>query len=66
MKLSTTIIPTVEVTKQEQHELWEALKTNPEQIICGKKLRHWNTNDGNNEMLLEGEDFYRAVVTIKN
>lgn len=65
MKLSTAIIQTIEATKEEQQALWDALKANPKQTLCGKNLRHWNTNDGNNEVLLEGEDFYRPFVTIK-
>lgn len=62
MKLSTVTIPSVEMTRQEYEESWDNFwgKT-----IEGKKITHWNQNDGNNELLLEGEQTYRVVVITK-
>lgn len=62
MKLTTITIPAVEMTRDEYHDHWDR----PWELrIEGKRVLHWNQNDGHNEILLEGEDTYRAVV-IKN
>ena len=54
MQLATMSIPTVEMTRDEEDALWDAAqKTRP--LVCGRPLRHWDTHDGQNVMLLEGE-----------
>lgn len=39
----------------------EVIKT-----IGGRKIAHWITTDGNNELRLEGEEFYRQVIIKRN
>ncbi len=60
MKLSTVEIPTIEMSKEEHNLLWHSALYDTK--ICGKQLVSWITNDGCNEMLLEGETIYRAVI----
>lgn len=65
MKLDTIIEKTLVVvmTREEHFKLWESVSEN--QHICGKKLIHWLTDDGCDEMLLEGETSYRRVIIIE-
>ena len=63
MKLSTAIINTIEMTREEEHALWNTAMD--DRVICGKKVKHWLTDDGHNSILLEGETSYREVVRIK-
>ena len=63
MKLTTITLPSIEMTRQEENELWENwgdMSKRP--LIEGKKPRLWNTSDGHNEIQLEGENFFRLVV----
>lgn len=59
MKLTTTVIEIVEMTQQEENELWDASPT--ERKVCGKAVLQWNVSDGQNWMRLEGENFGREV-----
>ena len=69
MKLSTKLIQTIEITGDEYDALWVQYFDTPRKErniqICGKRLLDWNRDDGNNDMLLEGEDFYRPVYVIE-
>ena len=54
------------MTKEEEKKCWRHfLNRQPENAsytIDGKKILDWNTDDGGNGILLDGEDFYRQVV----
>lgn len=69
MKLSTKLIQTIEMTQDEENALWDELTKKPREErdiqICGKRLRRWDTDDGRNQMWLEGENFYRPIYIIK-
>jgi hypothetical protein len=60
MKLTTVSIPAVEMTLDEQHTFWHAWRSTVV-LIEGKKIVDWDTDDGNNAILLAGETSYRAV-----
>ena len=60
MKLTTVTIPAIEMTQKEENALWDIQY--PNRFVEGKRVHLWNTRDGNNEIQLEGEDFYRVVV----
>lgn len=62
MKLSTQIVQTIEMTRQEENDLWDTPIEKME--IGGKRAVRWDTADGRNEILLEGEDFYRPIVIV--
>lgn len=61
MKLSTVTIPSAEMTREDEHRMWHEPNKHS---IESKKILDWNTDDGHNELRLEGEDFYRVVVVI--
>jgi hypothetical protein len=61
MKLTTITIPAIEMTQKEEDELYWHMPYQ-QRFVCGKKVIRWNTDDGNNLMLLEGETVYRQVV----
>ena len=63
MKLTTITIPAIEMTWQEEQSLWESKSLGYDIFVDGKKVIHWNTSDGNNEMLLDGETIFRTIVT---
>jgi hypothetical protein len=58
MTKTTVTIPAIFMTKEEEHELW------PKGREEWKKhdIRDWNTSDGRNEILFEGEMCYRVVI----
>lgn len=59
MNLATITIFTIEMTRAEYEENWEF----PWRItVAGKKVLDWDQDDGDNQILLEGETSYRAVV----
>lgn len=69
MKLTTITCPAVELTKAEESELWEAYRDfkcgiPPCPTIEGKRITMWHTDDGENQILLEGESVFRQVVTV--
>jgi hypothetical protein len=68
MKLSTKLIQTVEITQEEEDDLWPKYFDAPREernvLICGKRLLDWRREDGHHDMHLEGEDFYREVDVI--
>jgi hypothetical protein len=70
MNLSTKLIQTVEITQDEENDLWPKYFDTPRGercvLICGKRLVDWRREDGHHDMLLEGEDFYRAVCIIES
>lgn len=63
MKLTEITIHAIELTPEEEGEVWERYW---EKTIGGRKIVHWITSDGNNELRLEGEDFYRQVIINRN
>ncbi len=63
MKLTTVTIPAVEMTRKESNSLWNTSLN--ERFINGIKVKDWNTDDGNNDILLEGETAYRVVAIIE-
>lgn len=62
MKFSTKTIETIEMTREEEDALWNAPRN--ERTVCGRKVAHWFTDDGNNDILLDGETSYRAVIIV--
>lgn len=67
MKLSTMVVTTIEMTRDKEDSLWinqEKLKSENKFEICGKKILVWETGDGNNCMLLEGEKYFRQIVIV--
>lgn len=62
MKLSTRVIIVIEMTSEEHRALWYTDKEN--RVVLGKKVQHWLTDDGNDEMLLEGETTYYPIVIV--
>ena len=60
MKFSTKTIETIEMTRDEEDALWNTPRN--ERTVCGRKVAHWFTDDGNNDILLDGETSYRAVI----
>lgn len=65
MKLSTAIIQTIEMTRDEEDRLWDSYLARTGPIsICNKRIANWDTGDGNNAIHLEGEHFYRQVKII--
>ena len=60
MKLTTITIPAVEMTQKEEDNLW--FTSREQRIVEGKKVKIWSTNDGRNELLLEGELYFRVIV----
>lgn len=63
MKLSTVVINTIEMTREEEEALWNTEADL--QSVCGKPVKHWLAYDGQNEILLLGETTYRSVVIVK-
>lgn len=66
MKFNTMIINTIEMTYDESNQLWTDRQAGKEALVCGKRLIRWFTNDGENSMHLEGEDFVRQVIILDN
>lgn len=67
MKLSTMVVNTIEMTQTEEDRLWnsrEELRVIGEFGILGQKILNWETGDGQNCMLLEGEKTFRQIVII--
>ncbi len=62
MTLSTATIQTIEMTQEEENTLWDTFYTEPRPLVCGKVPLQWDTNDGRNLMLLEGEKSFRTIV----
>jgi len=69
MKITKIEIEVVKMTKEEEHSLWDEFnKSNWGEgypvYVCGNKLVNWNTDDGNNLLLLEdknGKEFYIGI-----
>jgi hypothetical protein len=59
---TTVAIPAVELTKEQEHELWNM---SPEEQKSVHGIQHWSLSDGRNDILFVGEDFYRVVVRPK-
>ena len=67
MKLSTMVVNTIEMTQEEENSLWnsrEELRLVGKFGILGKKILNWETGDGQNCMLLEGEKTFRQIVIV--
>jgi len=62
MKLSTMVVNTIEMTQNEENCLWR-IAHEPFKVL-GKEVIRWDTHDGNNCMLLEGEKTFRQIVII--
>lgn len=72
MTKSTKVVNTIEMTKEEYSLLWERCQEIGERcetraeaidaISCELGFTHWCTNDGNDALLMNGEDFYRDIV----
>lgn len=62
MKFSTQVIKTIEMTQAESNSLWEM--PHDSTFVLERKVRHWDTNDGNNLIQLEGDTFYHEVVIV--
>jgi hypothetical protein len=63
MKRSTRTIEVIEMTKTEEYILWNTPAE--ERTVLGKKVKHWLTDDGNNDILLEGETTYLPIERVK-
>lgn len=60
MKLTTVTMPAVEFeSAQEEDRMWRNYHKHK---IAGKRILHWETSDGKNQLLLEGEKTYRLVI----
>jgi len=61
MEISEETVVTlgIRMTRAEERELWNTPRT--KRRVCGMRVVHWLTDDGNNEMLLEGETVYRHI-----
>ena len=60
MTKSTRVIEVIEMTREESDRIWgdwDAYRKHG--------IRNWNTADGNNEIQLEGEDFFRPVCYVE-
>lgn len=63
MRKTTVTIPAVEMTQEEEKELWYSLfHTEKKHWETRHGVIDWNYDDGNNCIRLAGEDFYREVV----
>ena len=60
MNKSTRIINVIEMTKQEESDIWHNCES-----WKNYNIDDWNTSDGQNEIKLIDEDFYRPVCIIK-
>lgn len=60
MKLGTKAYPVVFMTEQEESALWST--PSDQMFVCGKRVLHWDTNDGNNCLHLEGDKQYTQIV----
>ena len=59
MKKTTVTIPAVEMSIEEENDLWDKwMDGNP----IPPDIHRWNTADGNNEIQFKDENFYRVVV----
>lgn len=63
LKKTTIELPVVEISENEYFELWNLSKEKRKEKY---KICHWNTDDGNNCILFEGESFYREILLLKN
>lgn len=61
MRKSTRVIEVIEMTREEEDYLWSS---NPD-IWRKNGIHLWNTHDGNNEILLIGEEVYRPVCIVE-
>lgn len=51
------------MTREEEKALWNLyIGCRKNAKVCGKRVKHWLTIDGDNDILLEGETVYRTVV----
>ena len=67
MKLSTMVVNTIEMTQEEEDSPWrsrEELRAIGKFGILGQKILNWETGDGQNCMLLEGEKTFRQIVIV--
>jgi hypothetical protein len=53
----TITIPVVEMTREEETLIFRDYANREKYGI-----KHWNTSDGNNEILFEGEETYCVIV----
>lgn len=60
MKFSTRVIQVVEMTREESARIWGNFEEYKK-----RGIHLWNTSDGNDEILFEGEDFYRPVCYVE-
>lgn len=62
MRLTTVTLEAIEMTREEESDLWTAWGTGQEPTVEGKRIDNWDRNDGDNDILLEGENVYRMIV----
>lgn len=60
MKLTTITLPAIEMSQEEENQLWFTPMS--ERVVLGKKVLMWHTSDGDNDILLEGETIFRKVL----
>lgn len=60
MRKSTRVIEVIEMTREEEDYLW----SNPD-VWKKNGIYLWNTHDGNNDILLIGEEVYRPVCIVE-
>jgi hypothetical protein len=59
MTKSTVTIPSIEMTREEADKLWVDATQGK---LKDRGIVRWDTNDGRNEILFEGENCYRVVI----
>jgi hypothetical protein len=67
MKLAERTIKVIEMTKAEESWLyanWEDAPRDPSRMIEGKRILQWDADDGRNDILLEGENFFRPIYIV--
>ena len=63
MRKTTATIRVVELTPEEEHTLWvECRQLGSKEAFKKYGIKMWCNNDGNNELLFEGEDIFRPIV----
>jgi hypothetical protein len=62
MKNNTRILEVVEMTKAEEHELWNMT---PAERAAKYNVVSWHTDDGNNEIRFGGEEFWRLICIVE-
>jgi hypothetical protein len=60
MRFSVLKVDVIEMTREEQSKLWDTPAE--ERKVLGRKVLHWLTDDGINDIRLEGDCFYRPVI----